>query len=414
MTALTVGAEAPPEWPRIALRWLVDFQNGADYKDVEDPDGPYEVIGSGGPFARSTAFLYDGESVLFGRKGTIDRPRHQFGRFWTVDTMYYTRLGSRVFGRFLYYWATTIPFGMLSTNTALPSMTQSDLGDLRVPLPTLAKQREIADFLDRETAKIDALISKQGQLVMTLLEHRDAEVLNLVTRGLDPGALRPSGVDWIGQVPSHWAVVRLRDSLASNESGTWGTDPLEDGSDTPCVRVADFDREAMRVCDPIPTNRQIPAGDLASRGLRRGDLLIERSGGTAINPVGCVVYYQSDTQAVSSNFISRMRMTAENHSRYWLYSLYAARLTRITQKWIKQTTGIQNLDFGGFSTEPFPKPPFDEQVAIADAVEELLGGIDDELARVRELTELLKERRGALITAAVTGQIDVESYGKGS
>lgn len=111
--------------PTIGLQYLVRLRSGQDYKHVADDAGEIPVIGSGGPFAAASAHLYDGESVLFGRKGTIDRPLHVNGKFWTVDTMFYTELSPAVFGRWLYYWATTIPFSLYSTDTALPSMTSS-------------------------------------------------------------------------------------------------------------------------------------------------------------------------------------------------------------------------------------------------------------------------------------------------
>ena len=118
----------------ISLQFLVKFRSGQDYKHVDDPAGSVPVYGSGGIFASASDYLYDGESVLFGRKGTIDRPAYVSGKFWTVDTMFYTELREGVSGRWLYYWATTIPFGLYSTDTALPSMTSSVLGRIKAPL----------------------------------------------------------------------------------------------------------------------------------------------------------------------------------------------------------------------------------------------------------------------------------------
>src|SRR5699024_6684031 len=130
---------------------LVKFGNGQDYKDVETSDGGYPVYGSGGEFRRATRYLHDGESVLFGRKGTIDRPLYVSGKFWTVDTMYYTIPRPHVHAKYVYYAATTIPFDLYSTNTALPSMTSGHLKAHRIPLPPLDEQRVIADYLDQET-----------------------------------------------------------------------------------------------------------------------------------------------------------------------------------------------------------------------------------------------------------------------
>lgn len=300
----------------------------------------------------------------------------------------------------------------ISTGVSYPATSAAAIGNIAVRIPPLDVQRAVADFLDRETAKIDALIAKQRELTKTALEHRDRLILDLITKGKGREPLVDSGVDWIGAMPQHWKTRPLRYVLASVETGVWGSDPTVDGGGTHCVRVADFDREQLLVTDPVPTLREVSPEDVRRRGLRRGDLLIERSGGTQANPVGFVVSFESDVEAVCSNFISRMRLGDGMNPRYWLYAFYAARLTRITEKWTKQTTGIQNLDFGGFLSEYFPCPPAHEQDQIARDLDQLMSATQAQLRRLRSLEALLTERRAALITAAVTGKLDVTTYGK--
>ncbi|WP_254636008.1 restriction endonuclease subunit S, partial [Acinetobacter bereziniae] len=118
--------QIPNHWIETRLKFMAKIQNGCDYKHVQAEDG-YPVIGSGGQFTYATEFLYQGESVLFGRKGTIDKPLYINDAFWTVDTMYYTEILENTFPKFLYYCALTIDFWKYSTQTALPSMTQTVL-----------------------------------------------------------------------------------------------------------------------------------------------------------------------------------------------------------------------------------------------------------------------------------------------
>src|SRR5664280_2541392 len=106
----------PEEWEITQLRYVASIQNGADHKHVEVDEG-YPVIGSGGVFSYASEFLYDGESVLFGRKGTIDKPLYVSERFWTVDTMYWSKIAQDIVPKFLYYTALTIPYSYYSTNT---------------------------------------------------------------------------------------------------------------------------------------------------------------------------------------------------------------------------------------------------------------------------------------------------------
>jgi type I restriction enzyme S subunit len=144
--------------------------------------------------------MYDQESVLLGRKGTIDKPLYINEPFWTVDTMYYTEINKDIYPKYLYYLALTIQFGRYSTNTALPSMTQKNLGNFAFAIPDNAHDRNtIANFLDHETAKIDTLIEKQQQLIKLLKEKRQAVISHAVTKGLNPNApMRDSGVEWFG------------------------------------------------------------------------------------------------------------------------------------------------------------------------------------------------------------------------
>ena len=150
--------EIPEDWECLPMKRVLTINNGKDYKDVQTESG-YPVIGSGGQFAYANEYLYDGEAVLLGRKGTIDKPMYINGKFWTVDTMFYAVPHQNVCCRYIYYQAQTIPFGLYSTNTALPSMTQTDLADNPMCFPPLLEQLAIATYLDSKTAKIDATIT---------------------------------------------------------------------------------------------------------------------------------------------------------------------------------------------------------------------------------------------------------------
>jgi type I restriction enzyme S subunit len=177
--------EVPEHWVIYRLKILAKIKNGQDYKLVESERG-YPVIGSGGQFSYSTNFLYNKESVLLGRKGTIDKPLYIKEPFWTVDTMYYTEVYESNHVKYIYYLALTIQFSRYSTNTALPSMTQENLGNYYFSVPKLKiEQTQIAAFLDHETAKIDTLIELQQQQIELLKERRTALISAAVTGKID-------------------------------------------------------------------------------------------------------------------------------------------------------------------------------------------------------------------------------------
>ena len=138
--------QIPEEWRVTKLKYALLISNGKDYKDIEVEEGGYPVIGSGGVFARARNYMYDGDVVLLGRKGTIDKPLFYSGKFWTVDTMFYSTAlnGNNI--KFMYYSSLLIPFSYYSTATALPSMTQSDLNNHVLCLPSVSEQQKLLIF----------------------------------------------------------------------------------------------------------------------------------------------------------------------------------------------------------------------------------------------------------------------------
>jgi len=201
--------EIPKEWKTCQLKRLLSFQNGQDYKHVESDSG-YPVYGSGGIFKYSTEYLYDGESVLFGRKGTIDKPLFVKGKFWTVDTMYYAipLLGNDT--KFLYYLATLLPFDKYQTSTALPSMTQTLLGNMNVVIPPLSEQQKIATYLDKVCGEVDEMIVLQEQMIEELKAYKQSVITEAVTKGLNPNSsMKDSGIEWIGEIPEHWEIKKI-------------------------------------------------------------------------------------------------------------------------------------------------------------------------------------------------------------
>ena len=178
--------KVPVSWKVLQFRHMASIQNGSDYKHIENEDGDYPVIGSGGEFRRATDYIYDGVSVLLGRKGTIDKPLFIEGKFWVVDTMFYTIIKNIVIPKFVFNCAKIIPFDLLSTSTALPSMTQNDLKALYFALPpTIEEQNAITEYIDTQTEKIDTLIDKAKHSIELAKEHRTALISAAVTGKID-------------------------------------------------------------------------------------------------------------------------------------------------------------------------------------------------------------------------------------
>ena len=215
-------------------------------------------------------------------------------------------------------------------------------------------------------------------------------------------AYRPSGVEWIGDVPKHWDVHRFKTTIASCRNGIWGEDAAGDENDIPCVRVADFDRINLRVKLNDPTIRNVTMKERSSRLISRGNLLLEKSGGGENQPVGCVVQYEDDRPAVCSNFVARMEIAQGFDSSFLRYLHASAYSVRLSAGSINQTSGIQNLDQERYFNEKAGFPSLNEQRSIATSIESETKRIDSLITKKTRFIELLKEKRQALITHAVT------------
>ncbi|HCL3968285.1 TPA: restriction endonuclease subunit S [Pseudomonas aeruginosa] len=219
-------------------------------------------------------------------------------------------------------------------------------------------------------------------------------------------AYKDSGVEWIGQVPEHWEVKRLKRLISQCQNGVWGDDPLEDGSDTLCIRVADFDRDNNVVIDNPPTYRQIAKDHQDSRLVSKGDILLEKSGGGAQTLVGANVRYLGEEPAVCSNFVAVVKPSKNAESAWLNYLMASMYALKINLRSIKQSTGIQNLDSGQYLDEGVAAPSFDEQATIAATLDRETARIDALIQKKTRFIELLKEKRQALITHAVTKGLD--------
>jgi type I restriction enzyme S subunit len=213
---------------------------------------------------------------------------------------------------------------------------------------------------------------------------------------------KPSGVEWLGDVPEGWEVDRIKRSVLSSKNGVWGAEPQQDESDIPCVRVADFDRQKLRVELSEPTIRNVVESERVGRVLCKGDLLLEKAGGGELQPVGCVVLYDDDRPAVCSNFVARVQVAPGMNASFWRYAHAAAYAVRLNTRSIKQTSGIQNLDGSQYFDERAAFPPLPEQTAIAEFLDRETAKIDGLVTEQRRLMELLKEKRQAVISHAVT------------
>ncbi|EYT49658.1 hypothetical protein [Brachybacterium muris] len=288
----------------------------------------------------------------------------------------------------------------------MPRTEWQSLREITIAAPPELTQRAIADYLDHETAEIDALIANQLDALRLLSRRWESELVRIVQTGAG-NEIRATGVDTWPQAPTTWRQTRLKATIISARNGAWGTEPGTGEVNARCIRVADFDKIHGSIHDMNTTSRSYPEAIVSESSLQLGDLIIEKSGGGPTTPVGNVVRYTGPGGEMYSNFVARIKVAHGVHSAYALRLHQALYASGVTTRSIKQTTGIQNLDSTSYFNEPIFLPPRAEQQRIAEHLEGRRHDIDELGADLTRAIALAKERRAALITAAVTGQIDV-------
>ncbi|WP_426272269.1 restriction endonuclease subunit S [Exiguobacterium sp. R-17] len=183
-TGIEWSGKIPNEWKLYRLKEVVSIKNG---KEVElELDEGIPVYGSGGVFKYTDRYLHDGKSVLLGRKGTIDKPQYVEGKFWTVDTSYYTIVNEEKFStKLFYYMSQCFDYKYFQSGSTLPSMTQLDLGLIKLPIADNFEQKLIVEFLDNKVGEIDKAIKLLKQEIEKLEEYKKniiSEYLNDVKR----------------------------------------------------------------------------------------------------------------------------------------------------------------------------------------------------------------------------------------
>ena len=176
----------PKDWEKAKFKRYIKINSGREILDEsKDIEKPINVYGSGGVFKKTSNVLYGGEAVLFGRKGTIGKPLYVNEEFWTVDTMYYCNCNKEFLPRVLYYQLLVVPWNLMSTQTALPSIVGIDVGNLSTVIPRLKEQNEIMNFLNIKTKNIDSIITKTKLQIEKLKEAKQSLISEAVTGKID-------------------------------------------------------------------------------------------------------------------------------------------------------------------------------------------------------------------------------------
>ncbi len=286
------------------------------------------------------------------------------------------------------------------------SMKYSDMKWLPIFLPEWQEQTQIARFLDHETARIDALIEEQQRLIELLKEKRQAVISHAVTKGLDPTVpMKDSGVEWLGEVPAHWALVPFGLAFEYQEGpGIMAVDFRDEG--VPLVRISGVqgrwvNLEGCNYLEPSKVKEK-----WAHFRLDKGDLIISGSASMGlVSEVG-----EDAAGAVAYTGLIRLKPRANVSIRDFIRSVVGSYQFHAQIDLLKAGSTIQHFGPTHLSQMKVVLPPVNEQAQIAAYVDTISVQFDELLGEAENTNALLQERRSALISAAVTGKIDVRGW----
>jgi type I restriction enzyme S subunit len=320
------------------------------------------------------------------------------------------RAGPAVHPRFLSYWTRSRWFVSeivaRSTGVSYPAINSSEIGQLPFPALPVEEQRRIADFLDRETERIDSLIAHKQRVAALLREKRHALISQAVTKSLSLTVpMRDSCVSWLGSVPKHWLLKPLKRVVGFQEGpGIMAVDFRDEG--VPLLRVANVSSRFVTLDGCNFLDRDMVLTQWSRFQVRTGDLLISASAS-----MGTVSEVTAEAaEAVPYTGIIRVSpdrkmLTKEFCAFYFMSGLF---LTQVDL--LKQGSTIQHFGPSHLARMFIVLPPIAEQKTITQSLAEQIAHIDSNAAEIDRSVALLSESRSGIITAAVTGQIDVRNY----
>ncbi|MEI8181010.1 restriction endonuclease subunit S [Aestuariivirga sp.] len=403
-TGHTPSRSVPEYWETCTIPWVTveDIRREGEWAMTPLMKTEQHISELG--LANSAAVLHPAGTVMLSRTASIGlscitgRPMATTQAFvtWTPnsDVLYgrYLLAALKAMGQQFEYLA----YGATHLTIYFP-----DISLLRVPLPPLGVQKAIATFLDRETAKIDDLIVEQQRLIELLKEKRQAVISHAVTKGLNPDApMKDSGIEWLGEVPEHWhcaSLIRIAERVVVGIAEAATHAYVDDG--TPILRSTNIKGgsitgEVLRIDPAFAAAR-------GSKAIRAGDLVTVRTGNAGATAVvspaldGCQCFTMLVT-TLNDGF-------CPDYYGFWMNSAAAQTYFQL-EGW---GTAQVNISVPILKALPVPMPPKSEQQDIVNFLRDAIAESDAfSQAAVRAIS-LLQERRSALISAAVTGDIDV-------
>lgn len=401
--------EIPNSWQVKKLKYLCKVTTGNKDTVNAVEDGKYPFFVRSQTVERINSIGADCEAVLTAGDGVgVGKVYHYYkGKFDFHQRVYMLYDFGDVIGRFVYYY--------LSSNfykVALEGNAKSTVDSLRLPqflnfafsLPTIKEQDWIVDFLDHETAKIDTLIAKQEKLIELLKEKRQAVISHAVTKGLNPNVpMKDSGVEWLGEVPEHWNMAPVRRYLVEHRQGYYTTESYVDEG-LKLLRITDLRDLGEINISNCPMVNESDTTHLFK--LQKGDVVFARTGGAG----SFGVITEDYENLIYASYLIRFRFMNKIFEPDYLRFLFQSDSFQLSVKQNIHGGVNQNIHAEDIKNTVICAPSLSEQKEIIEYLENQCLLFENLIYKASYSVKLMQERRTALISAAVTGKIDVRNW----
>ncbi len=391
----------------VKLKRVARFAYGESLPDDARTDGDVQVYGSNGPVGTHERSNTVGPCLVIGRKGSFGKVNFSRDPVYAIDTTFFVdRRVTEADIRWLYYVLVDACLDNATKDSAIPGLDREDAYSRDICVTTVAEQRAIASFLDCETAKINALVGSKERLIELLEEQRTALITHAVTKGLEPNAsMKDSGVDSLGTIPHRWEVKRIKHAAMKIGSGKTpsggGERYLSEG--VTFLRSQNVHFAGLRLDDVAFIDAETDS-EMAGSRVQEGDVLLNITGASLGR---CCVARLRGRPANVNQHVCVIRPNTETFDSEFLSASVASE--SVQAQIFSSEDGISRdaLTFEQIGELRVCQPPREDQTAIVAFLDRETAKIEGLIHKIRDAIERLTEFRTTLISAAVTGKIDV-------
>jgi restriction endonuclease S subunit len=413
------GKLIPKSWKISKVKFIGEYLNGFAFKSTHwasegTPIIRIQNLSNPGSEINRTSFIApkryrvtEGD-ILISWSATLDVFIWAGEEAWLNQHIFRVKVNeSNTLKRF-FYWSAKWFMGELnesSHGSTMQHLTTDKFGGFNTPLPTLDEQQIIANFLDHEAAKIDTLIEKQQQLIALLKEKRQAVISHAVTKGLNANApMRDSGVEWLGEVPEHWVSCSLKHYARIVDCKHITAEFFDEG--IPLASISEVKEWNVNLATAKLTNEKYYL-DLIGGGRKPepGDIIYSRN--ATVGEAALVVKNMPDF--AMGQDVCLIRLDEGVLPEYILYVLKSGVISNQLDLAMVGST-FKRINVDDIRNFVIALPSYEEQIDIVAELTRILGKYDALVTNAESTVELLSERRTALISAAVTGKIDVRNW----